>query len=131
MPANPVEVDVIITPAAPIGVTVADTTIVIDTIVQVGGTSTIDVITQQGLPGVGVPTGGTTGQYLVKTSNADYATQWTTAGGGPPTGAAGGDLAGSTYPNPVVTSLAISTGKLAANAVTRAKTASDLWLAPI
>ena len=31
---------------------------------------------QQGEPGEGVPTGGTTGQYLVKLSNADYATEW-------------------------------------------------------
>jgi hypothetical protein len=32
----------------------------------------------QGDPGVGVPTGGTTGQALVKTSNADYDTEWST-----------------------------------------------------
>ena len=30
----------------------------------------------QGNPGVGIPTGGTTGQILYKTSNADYATGW-------------------------------------------------------
>lgn len=39
----------------------------------------------------------------------------------PPTGPAGGDLLGSFYPNPV----------LAPGAVTRAKTAPDLWLPPI
>jgi len=31
-----------------------------------------------GAPGVGVPAGGTTGQFLTKTSNTDYATGWTT-----------------------------------------------------
>ena len=31
-----------------------------------------------GAPGVGVPAGGTTGQFLSKSSNADYATGWTT-----------------------------------------------------
>ena len=35
-----------------------------------------------GAAGVGVPTGGTTGQALVKTSNADYATGWATISGG-------------------------------------------------
>ena len=30
----------------------------------------------KGDPGVGVPTGGTTGQVLVKTSDVDYATEW-------------------------------------------------------
>jgi Repeat of unknown function (DUF5907) len=39
----------------------------------------------------------------------------------PPSGPAGGDLAGSTYPNPIV----------AAGVITRAKTAADLWLSPI
>jgi hypothetical protein len=39
----------------------------------------------------------------------------------PPSGSAGGDLAGSTYPNPIVT----------AGAISRSKTASDLWLAPV
>jgi len=32
----------------------------------------------EGTPGVGVPTGGTTGQVLTKSSNSNYATQWTT-----------------------------------------------------
>lgn len=32
----------------------------------------------QGPAGVGVPAGGTTGQYLVKTSNTDWATNWAT-----------------------------------------------------
>lgn len=40
-----------------------------------------------------------------------------------PTGTAGGDLAGSTYPNPVIAALAVTTGKLAANAVTNAQLA--------
>jgi hypothetical protein len=34
----------------------------------------------------------------------------------PPTGPAGGDLNGSTYPNPVITGFAVTRGKLAANA---------------
>lgn len=45
----------------------------------------------QGPAGVGVPIGGTTGQVLAKTSNADYATGWTNAGGG----AAWGSIAGT------------------------------------
>jgi hypothetical protein len=35
-----------------------------------------------GPAGPGVPTGGTTGQVLAKTSSADYATAWTTSSGG-------------------------------------------------
>lgn len=35
-----------------------------------------------GEPGVGVPPGGTTGQYLVKASDGDYDTHWITSGGG-------------------------------------------------
>lgn len=34
----------------------------------------------RGLPGVGVPEGGTTGQVLKKSSNDDYDTEWDTAG---------------------------------------------------
>ena len=33
---------------------------------------------QDGAPGVGVPTGGTQGQVLAKTSGTDYATEWVT-----------------------------------------------------
>lgn len=36
----------------------------------------------QGDPGVGVPTGGTTGQVLAKDTNADYDTEWIDAPGG-------------------------------------------------
>src|SRR5215470_12627463 len=41
----------------------------------------------------------------------------------PPSGAAGGDLAGSLYPAPVIAPLAVTTGKLADGAVTAAKIA--------
>lgn len=36
----------------------------------------------QGDPGVGVPTGGLTGQVLAKASDTDYDTEWVTGGGG-------------------------------------------------
>lgn len=36
---------------------------------------------RRGLPGQGVPTGGTTGQVLKKISNADYAAEWGTGAG--------------------------------------------------
>ena len=35
-----------------------------------------------GAPGVGVPSGGTTGQVLSKTSDDDHDTEWTNPGGG-------------------------------------------------
>lgn len=41
-----------------------------------------------GTPGVGVPVGGTTGQVLAKSSNANYATQWVTITPGEFTGTA-------------------------------------------
>lgn len=44
-----------------------------------------------GPPGLGVPAGGTTGQVLNKTSNADYATAWAN----PPSATLGGDLTGT------------------------------------
>jgi hypothetical protein len=43
------------------------------------------------------------------------------AAGAPPVGSAGGDLQGSTYPNPVIAPLAVTTGKLADGAVTAQK----------
>lgn len=51
-------------------------------------TPTLDVIdalsfnVYAGVPGVGVPDGGATGQLLAKASGADYDTEWVTGGGG-------------------------------------------------
>jgi hypothetical protein len=45
------------------------------------------------------------------------------AAGAPPIGPAGGDLIGSTYPNPIIAPLVVSTGKIANAAVTTAKLA--------
>lgn len=36
------------------------------------------VVSMVGIPGVGVPTGGTTGQALTKVNGTDYNTQWST-----------------------------------------------------
>ena len=44
-----------------------------------------------GAPGVGVPTGGTTGQQLVKNSNTDYDTGWVD----PPNSAVWGGITGT------------------------------------
>jgi hypothetical protein len=43
------------------------------------------------------------------------------SGGAPPIGPAGGDLAGSTYPNPTIAPLAVTTSKIADGAVTSQK----------
>ncbi len=45
------------------------------------------------------------------------------SGGAPPIGPAGGDLAGSTYPNPTIAPAAVNTGKIADAAVTTPKLA--------
>lgn len=54
-----------------------------------------------------------TSKYYVDTKVASGSS----GGGGSPSGAAGGDLAGSTYPNPIVTQAAISGNKIAAGSV--------------
>jgi hypothetical protein len=46
------------------------------------GSVNIIPIGEQGIPGEGVPEGGSTGQVLAKASNADYDTFWATGGGG-------------------------------------------------
>ena len=60
------------------------TVIITETTVVVKKDGSIDVLTvgTQGANGVGVPTGGTTGQVLKKTSNSDYATEWGNESGG-------------------------------------------------
>lgn len=50
------------------------------TITDVNGSHAFDILNGlNGEDGVGVPTGGTTGQVLAKSSDADYATQWVDA----------------------------------------------------
>lgn len=57
-----------------------DTTVTLFTAV----TDLIEVVTagEQGIPGVGVPPGGATGQVLTKTGSADYSTAWQDAAAG-------------------------------------------------
>jgi hypothetical protein len=73
----------------------------------------------------GIPAGGTTGQVLTKKSNASYDDEWATSAGGPPSGAAGGDLEGSTYPNPVIKAEGVGSSKIEKLAVTGAKIAKE------
>lgn len=52
------------------------------TITRVENTFTVAASGPQGIPGPGVPAGGSTGQVLTKSSNTDYATAWATPSGG-------------------------------------------------
>ena len=61
----------------------------------------------EGAPGQGFPSGGTTGQYLRKTTNSDYDTEWHTLGSGDITGALGYTPYNSTNPNGYVSSSAL------------------------
>ena len=58
----------------------------------------------EGAPGQGVPSGGTTGQILKKTSNSDYATSWYSLGSGDITGALGYTPYNSTNPSGYISS---------------------------
>ena len=61
------------------------------TIVDVGDTYEVIEVGIQGPQGVGIPVGGTTGQSLVKNSNADHDTTWSTVSGGGGGGITDGD----------------------------------------
>jgi len=53
---------------------------------------TVNVSNAAGPAGVGVPTGGTTGQVLKKLSNTNYDTYWALDGGGVPYSGATGQV---------------------------------------
>ena len=82
-----------VSPTATVEQTVTGATI---TVTDAQGTTTANITNGQngapGADGVGVPSGGTTGQVLAKTSGTDYATEWVT----PYTGTQTVNVSGST-----------------------------------
>ena len=75
----------------------------------------------EGAPGQGVPSGGTTGQYLRKTSNSNYATEWHTLGSADVIGALGYTPYNSTNPNGYITSSSLT------NYTQKRQTATQLY----
>jgi hypothetical protein len=63
----------------PVELTIVETTTELDTVVT---EVILESASAPGPAGVGVPAGGTTGQALVKASDADYDTEWTSVVGG-------------------------------------------------
>jgi hypothetical protein len=63
----------------PVELTIVETTTELDTVVT---EVILESASTPGPAGVGVPSGGTTGQALVKASNADYDTEWDDVVGG-------------------------------------------------
>lgn len=46
------------------------------TVIEIDGEPKTLIIQGVGIPGIGFPTGGNTGEALVKKSNVDYDTEW-------------------------------------------------------
>jgi len=99
--------------SVPITVTVQD---------QAPITVTINAVGTAGPPGPGVPVGGSTGQSLIKSSNADYATAW----GNPAASVSWGGITG-TLSSQTDLQTALNTNATAiATETTRATTAEAL-----
>lgn len=67
----------------------------------------------EGAPGQGFPAGGTTGQFLIKTSNSDYDTSWHSLSSADVTGALGFTPYNATNPNGYLDAAGV--GSIAAN----------------